>query len=97
MLDITKTISGKNRKKGVKNDAKEFPKITSLELGKIKTPTLIVEGTVDTDVAPEYSEFAHKQIANSEIIHIKDGTHFAAWTDPTCEEAQAKVVQFLKR
>ncbi len=97
VLDVTETISGKNRKKGVKNDAKQFPKIVDLELSKIKVPTLIVEGTVDTDVTPEYSEYAHKHITGSEIIHIKDGTHFAVWTDPTCEQVQTQVISFLQQ
>lgn len=96
VLDIMKTLTGKERKAGLKNDEKQLKLINDLGLSKIKTPTLLLHGTVDTDVPPEYSEYAHEHIAGAKLIHIKDGNHFAVWTDPTSDEVQEKIIEFLK-
>lgn len=97
VLDIMGTLAGKERKPGLKNDEKQLKLIKDLGLSKIKTPTLLVHGTVDTDVPPEYSEYAHKHIAGSQLVHVKDGNHFATWTDPTSDDLQAQIVAFLKK
>ncbi len=96
VLDIMRTLTGKERKAGLKNDEKQLKMIKDLGLSKIKTPTLLVHGTVDTDVPPEYSKYAHDHIAGSKLIHVKDGNHFAVWTDPTSDNVQKQIIEFLK-
>lgn len=96
VLDIMGTLTGKERKAGLKNDEKQLKLIEDLGLSNIKTPTLLVHGMVDTDVPPEYSEYAHKHIPGSKLIHVKDGNHFAVWTDPTSDELQKQIIEFLK-
>lgn len=96
VLDIMGTLTGKERKAGLKNDEKQLKLITDLGLSKIKVPTLLVHGTVDTDVPPEYSEYAHTHIQGSKLIRVKDGNHFATWTDPTSDAIQTEIVEFLK-
>jgi pimeloyl-ACP methyl ester carboxylesterase len=74
----------------------QFPKL-ALDLARITTPTLLVHGTADTDVKPEYSEHALAQIPGAEILRVKDGTHVAAYTDPTSDDVHARIAQFLRR
>ncbi len=94
VLGVTATISG--RRPGLKNDQEQFPKINDLGLAQIKTPTLLVHGTADTDVTPDYSEHALANIPGAELIHVQNGTHLALWTDPTSDEVQSRVIQFLR-
>src|SRR5215203_3869915 len=80
---LSETVAG--RKVGLENDQAQFP-ILDLHLDKIRTPTLLVHRTADTDVPPEYSEHARSQISGAEIVPVQDGTHLAVFTDPTSDE-----------
>ena len=87
VLAVSATISG--RHDGLKNDEKQFPKIGDLGLSSVATPTLLVHGTADSDVHPDQSENAVKQLPNAEILRVETGTHLCAWTDPTSDDIQA--------
>jgi pimeloyl-ACP methyl ester carboxylesterase len=54
-----------------------------------------VHGTVDTDVPPEYSDFALEHIAGAEILRVEHGTHIATWTDATSDEIQRRIIDFI--
>ena len=56
VLDLAETVAG--RKLGLDNDHHQFPQIHDLGLERIQAPTLLVHGTVDTDVPPGHSESA---------------------------------------
>jgi len=94
VLELSNTVAG--RKVGLKNDAAQFPHL-DLDLGSVTVPTLLVHGTVDTDVPPEHSERALAEIGGAEILRVADGTHVCAWTDPTTDEIHSRVVGFLRR
>jgi pimeloyl-ACP methyl ester carboxylesterase len=47
-----------NRRAGIENDWLQFGGIDSLELEKIRTPTLVINGSADIDVPPLHSEYA---------------------------------------
>ncbi len=61
----------------------------------VASPTLLVHGTADTDVPPEYSDFALEQLPNAELVPMQDGTQIAVWTDPTSEQVQPRIVAAL--
>lgn len=94
VLTMSETVTG--RRAGLKNDSAQFPMIDDLGLSSITTPTLLVHGTVDTDVPPEHSDRALAAIAGATIHRIENGTHIAVWTDPTADEVQAAVVAHLR-
>jgi pimeloyl-ACP methyl ester carboxylesterase len=49
-------------------------------LSSIRCPTLIVHGTLDKDVPIAHAEFAHAQIANSELVRIEGADHLMFYT-----------------
>ena len=96
VLALTATVSG-GRTKGFTNDRRQFPHIDDLGLAGITTPTLLVHGTVDSDVPPAHSEYAAATLPASELLRVTDGTHISTWTDPTSEDIQHRIVEFLRR
>ena len=93
VLALSATLSG--RPAGLKNDHHRFPGL-DLPLGSVGAPTLLVHGTVDTDVAPEHSERALQAIGGAQIVRVDKGTHLSVWTDPTSEGIQARIVDHLR-
>jgi pimeloyl-ACP methyl ester carboxylesterase len=96
VLGLADTVTYQGRKAGLDNDHAIFPTIDDLQLSKIATPTLLVHGTVDTDVPPEYSEVALAAIPGAEIVRVEGGTHIAAWTDPTSDALHERIAAFLR-
>lgn len=92
VLDLSGTVTG--RRAGLKNDAAQFPGL-DLDLGSITVPTLLVHGSVDTDVPPEHSERALAEIPGAEILRVTGGTHICAWTDPTTDQIHQRVAAHL--
>lgn len=95
VLDLMATVTG-HRKDGLRNDEHRFPEITDLGLEAINSPTLLVHGTVDSDVPPVHSDVAHDRIPGSELLAVDNGTHIATWTDPTSDAIQDRIVTFLR-
>ena len=94
VMKVSATISG--RHDGLKNDQEQFPKIGDLGLSSVSTPTLLVHGAADSDVHPDHSENAAKQLPNAELLLVENGTHMCVWTDPTSDEIQDRIVAHLK-
>jgi pimeloyl-ACP methyl ester carboxylesterase len=87
----------KTRRTGYLNDLDQFAAITSLELGKITAPTLIIQGSADSDVSPTHSTFAAETIPGAELLTLDTGTHLALYTHPEAASTQSRVVDFLLR
>jgi pimeloyl-ACP methyl ester carboxylesterase len=94
VLDLAEIVTG--RKAGLENDKKHFPQIADLGLSGIQLPVLLVHGSVDSDVAPEYSDFAQSQLPNAQRYRIEGGTHISVWAGPDDDGAQGRIVEFLK-
>ncbi|MEJ2887736.1 alpha/beta fold hydrolase [Actinomycetospora aeridis] len=86
-----------HRRAGYRNDLEQFAAISSLELEKIGAPTLVVQGTADSDLPPAQSTFAASTIPGAELLALDAGTHLALYTHPDAAAAQARVVDFLTR
>jgi pimeloyl-ACP methyl ester carboxylesterase len=72
-LDVVRTMARvagdyKNRRPGVENDWVQFGGIDSLELERIGTPTLVINGSADIDVPPVHSEYAAETIPGVESL-----------------------------
>ncbi len=83
------------RRAGYENDLAQFEAIDSLELDRIAVPTLIVQGSADTDLPPEDSAFAAATIPGARRIDLADGSHLALYTHPDAASAQQQVIDFL--
>jgi pimeloyl-ACP methyl ester carboxylesterase len=94
VLELSGTVAG--RRAGLQNDQARFPALGDLGLADIRTPTLLVHGTADTDVPPEHSEHALATVPGAEIVRVADGTHICTWTDYTSDALQERIVQFLR-
>ena len=82
----------KTRRTGYLNDLDQFAAITSLELGKITAPTLVIQGSADSDVSPAHSTFAAETIPGAELLTLDTGTHLALYTHPEAASTQSRVV-----
>jgi len=85
------------RKAGFDNDLRQFAAITSLELERITAPCLIVQGSADTDVIPEYSRFAAERIPGAELVELPDGTHLAFFVHPDAPPVRQRALELLAR
>lgn len=96
VVDLAATVSHRDRETGLDNDWAQFSAIDSLELELVAVPTLVVQGTIDTDVVPEHSERAAAAIPGAELLKLDGGTHLAFWTHPEAAAAQTRALAVLR-
>ena len=94
MADVVGDYAG--RRDGIDNDWAQFGLITSLELERIATPALVVNGDADSDVPPAHSDFAAATIPGAERIVMERGTHLCLWVHPDAEATQARAIEVLR-
>ncbi|OXE37610.1 MAG: hypothetical protein CGW95_00560 [Phenylobacterium zucineum] len=63
------------RVEGLENDRVQFAHMSGWPLTDIHCPTLILHGTLDKDIPMADAEFAHQQIAGSELIRLEGADH----------------------
>lgn len=97
VLDLAATITTHDRSQGLTSDQQQFAASADLELGMISVPVLLVHGTLDSAVPLDHSKLAKDEIQGAEYIEIERGGHIGVWTDPTTNEVQGKIVEFLRR
>lgn len=97
VLDLAATgnSSGAHRD-GWRNDVANLGAITSLDLGAVRAPTLLVHGDADTDVLPEHSERALREVPDAELLRLPGGTHFAVWDHHDAAAVQERVRAYLR-
>ena len=96
VLDLGPTASTTSeRRAGYDNDLAQFEAIDSLELEQITVPTLIVQGSADTDLPPEDSAYAAATIPGARSITLDGGSHLALYTHPDAAAAQQQVIDFF--
>lgn len=83
------------RHAGYENDLAQFAEITDLGLAEIEAPVLLIQGTADIDVPPEYSATAAAAIRGAELVEIVAGTHLALYLSDDAGAVQARVADFL--
>lgn len=96
VLDLGPTASTTSeRRAGYDNDLAQFAAIDTLELPQITVPTLVVQGSADTDLAPADSDYAVEAIPGARLITLDGGSHLAFYTHPEATTAQQQVIEFL--
>jgi|SRR6185437_10827845 len=63
------------RKSGLLNDLAQKGRIGNWPLSQIHCPTLILQGTADQNVPPAGAEYAHAQIASSQLKQFPGADH----------------------
>jgi pimeloyl-ACP methyl ester carboxylesterase len=89
------SVPDAHRRTGYRNDLDRFAAITSLDLEQITAPTLVVQGSADSDVPPAHSTVAADTIPRAQLLTLDSGTHLALYTHPQAAAAQARVVDHL--
>lgn len=87
----------KHREAGVENDLASFASIESLQLERIRAPTLIIGGDADGDVPPGHSDHAAATIPNAEHLVMSGGSHICLFVHPEARAAQARVIELFSR
>ena len=73
---LNSAIPYSKRKDGWDNDTEQWETLPELPLASIRCPTLIVQGTADTNVPPANAELAHSQIAGSQLVSLAGEDHW---------------------
>jgi pimeloyl-ACP methyl ester carboxylesterase len=85
-----------HRRAGMENDWARFAEIESLELENVKARTLVINGTADSDVPPQHSDYAAARIPGAEQLVMERGTHLSLFVHPDSAAAQARAVETLR-
>jgi pimeloyl-ACP methyl ester carboxylesterase len=96
-LGMALTVSTRaERHGGYENDLARLAEIDSLGLETITVPTLLIQGTVDIDVPPEYSRFAADTIPGAELVEIELGTHLGLYLSDDAAAVQKHVCDHFR-
>lgn len=71
------------------------PNYTAADLGRIRTPTAIVDGDHDEAIKPEHTRYLARSIPGARLIILKGVSHFAMLQQPATFDAA--VIGFLDR
>ncbi|MCF8128459.1 MAG: alpha/beta hydrolase [Deltaproteobacteria bacterium] len=93
-----KTMSDRfdERKAGAENDVALGSAIDQLPLDKIRSATLIIHGDADNDVQPRDAEYAHKAIANAQLLWIHKASHIGFWVAEDAYKVQKYTLDWLR-
>jgi pimeloyl-ACP methyl ester carboxylesterase len=100
-LDVVLTLANvvgdyAHRGAGVENDWARFAEIGSLELENVEARTLVINGTADSDVPPQHSDYAAATIPGAEQLLMERGTHLSLFVHPDSTAAQARALETLR-
>ncbi len=97
VLTMTRVVGDHaHRGAGMEADYAAFAAIDTLQLERVTAPVLLVHGTADADVVPEYSDYAQARLPNAERIAMDRGTHLCLFAHPDARAAQARVVAHFR-
>ncbi|TFF84652.1 alpha/beta hydrolase [Candidatus Thorarchaeota archaeon] len=83
------------RMAGLDNDLVQLEKVSFSNLGDIRCPTLVVQGTADTDVPFTNAEFSSSSIPNARLYKIEKAGH-VVWLGEHVPQMNSEMVQFLR-
>jgi pimeloyl-ACP methyl ester carboxylesterase len=85
------------RKAGVDNDMEGLALLPDLPVETIRSPSLIIHGTHDSDVLFYHGVYARENIPNAEKLWVREGSHLCAWISPQSRDVQARIIAFLQQ
>jgi pimeloyl-ACP methyl ester carboxylesterase len=73
---IESAVPTSRRIEGFENDWSNFADLSSLRLDDVQVPTLILHGTIDTNVPYSHAEHAHRLIPRASLVRFDGYDHF---------------------
>ncbi len=84
-----------SRLAGLNNDLKQLQKVSFSNLKDIRSPTLVIHGTVDKDVSFSNAEFSVSSIPNANLYRLEDVGH-VVWLGDHVSQMNSELVDFVK-
>ncbi|MCK5390364.1 MAG: alpha/beta hydrolase, partial [Candidatus Thorarchaeota archaeon] len=85
-----------SRLAGLNNDLKQLQKVSFSNLKDIRSPTLVIHGTVDKDVSFSNAEFSVSSIPNAKLYRLDNIGH-VLWLGEHVSQMNSELVDFLKK
>ena len=85
-----------SRLAGLNNDLKQLQKVSFSNLKDIRSPTLVIHGTVDKDVSFSNAEFSVSSIPNAKLYRLDNVGH-VLWLGEHVSQMNSELVDFLKK
>ena len=81
---------------GLNNDLKQLERVSFSNLQDIRSPTLVIHGTVDKDVSFSNAEFSVSSIPNAKLYRLDNVGH-VLWLGEHVSQMNSELVDFLKK
>ena len=91
---IRSTCPMSSRMAGLNNDLIQIENVGFTNLGNIKCPTLVIHGTVDTDVSFSNAEYSVDSIVNARLKKLDDVGHIV-WLGNHVSQMNSEITEFL--
>ena len=93
---IRTTCPMSSRIAGLNNDLKQLESVSIGNLNEIICPTMVVHGTVDTDVSYSNAEFSANSIPNARLYSIENVGH-VVWLGAHVSKMNSDLLEFLRK
>ncbi|MHA1949664.1 MAG: alpha/beta fold hydrolase [Candidatus Thorarchaeota archaeon] len=80
---------------GLNNDLEKLQSLTAENLNEITCPTMVIHGTVDTDVSYSNAEFSANSIPNARLYSIENVGH-VVWLGKHVSKMNSDILEFLR-
>ncbi len=92
---IRSTCPMSSRMAGLNNDLEQLERVSFGNLNEIMCPTMVVHGTVDTDVSFSNAEFSANSIPNARLYKIENIGH-VVWLGEHVSKMNSDLLEFLR-
>ncbi|MGY5875404.1 MAG: alpha/beta hydrolase [Candidatus Thorarchaeota archaeon] len=93
---IRTTCPMSSRMAGMNNDLEQLESVSFENLDEIMCPTMVVHGTVDTDVKFSNAEFSANSIPNARLYRLENIGHLV-WLGEHVSEMNSDLLEFLRK
>ena len=93
---IRTTCPMSSRTAGLNNDLDQLESVSFGNLDEIMCPTMVVHGTVDTDVSFSNAEFSANSIPNARLYRLENVGHLV-WLGEHVSKMNSDILEFLRK
>lgn len=84
-----------SRLAGLNNDLEQLERVSFENLNEITCPTMVIHGTVDTDVPFSNAEFSANTIPNARLYRIENAGHLI-WLGKHVSKMDSDIIKFVR-